>query len=71
MKLKAGCFLVTGLLSVTLLLLDKPTLRTAALLAVALWSFCRLYYFLFHVVERYLPPSEKHSGLFALWTRRR
>jgi hypothetical protein len=30
---------------------------------LALWSACGLYYFLFHVIERYLDPSFKLSGL--------
>ena len=47
MYLKAVLFLVIGLLSVTALLLDSPTLRTAFLLLLTVWSFCRLYYFFF------------------------
>ena len=51
MYLKAALFLVIGLLSLTALLLDSPTLRTAFLLLLTIWAFCRLYYFFFYVIE--------------------
>ena len=63
--LKGFLFLVTGLLSVTALLLDSPTLRTAFLLGIALWSFCRLYYFMFYVIEKYVDPTYKFAGLYS------
>ena len=63
MYLKAALFLVIGLLPVTALLLDSPTLRTAFLLLLTVWSFCRLYYFFFYVIEKYIDPSYKFAGL--------
>ena len=63
--LKGFLFLVTGLLAVAALLLDSPTLRTAFLLGVAIWSFCRLYYFLFYVIEKYTDPGYKFAGLYS------
>ena len=63
MYLKAALFLVIGLLSVTALLLDSPTLRTAFLLLLTIWSFCRLYYFFFYVIEKYVDPTYKFAGL--------
>jgi len=63
--LKGLLFLVTGLLSLAALLLESPTLRTAFLLAVAVWSFCRLYYFMFYVIEKYVDPSFKFAGLYS------
>src|SRR5437660_492377 len=45
---KAVLLVVAGSLSVGLLLADRPALRTAALLAVAIWSFARAYYFAFY-----------------------
>jgi hypothetical protein len=47
--IKGALFLVLGLLSGGLLLLDKPSLKIAALLLIAIWSFCRFYYFAFYV----------------------
>lgn len=65
-KAKGLLFLLLGLLSSTLLLLDHPTLKFAVLLAVAIWSFCRFYYFAFYVLERYVDPTLRFSGLFSL-----
>ena len=49
-----------------LLILDAPRLRTALLVVVLAWSAARLYYFLFYVLERYVDPSLRYSGLVAL-----
>jgi hypothetical protein len=62
-KLKGLLFLWIGLVAVVLLLLDSPTLKTAGLLALAIWSFCRFYYFAFYVIEKYVDPSYKFAGL--------
>ncbi|HEU5396017.1 MAG TPA: hypothetical protein VFV81_02540 [Verrucomicrobiae bacterium] len=45
--LKAVLFLLVGAVSVILILLGNPNWRTAVLLAAAIWSFCRAYYFAF------------------------
>jgi hypothetical protein len=45
------------------LLLEAPTVRTALLLALAIWAFCRAYYFAFYVIERYVDPTYRFSGL--------
>ena len=63
--LKGFLFLVTGLLSLADLLLDSPTLRTAFLLLITIWSFCRLYYFMFYVIEKYVDPEYKFAGLYS------
>jgi hypothetical protein len=65
-KAKGLLFLFLGLLSVTLLFLERPTLQVAVLLIVAVWSFCRFYYFAFYVLERYVDPAYRFSGLFSL-----
>ena len=65
-KAKGFLFLSLGLLAGVLLLLDRPTLRTTALLAIGVWSFCRFYYFAFYVLERYVDPSYRFSGLLSL-----
>ncbi len=62
-KLKGVLFLVLGLLSGALLLVDAPTFRDAALLLICVWSFCRLYYFMFYVIEHYVDPSYRFSGI--------
>jgi len=65
-KAKGILFLVLGLFSATLLFSERPSLRVAALLLLAVWSFCRFYYFAFYVLERYVDPSYRFSGLISL-----
>jgi hypothetical protein len=62
-KLKGGMFLFAGLVAAGLIIFENPTGRTVLLLAIAIWSFCRAYYFAFYVIEHYVDPSFKFSGL--------
>jgi hypothetical protein len=32
-------------------------------LGVAIWSFCRFYYFAFYVIEKYVDSSYRFAGL--------
>ena len=64
-KFKGLLFLLVGILSAALLLLDQPNLKTAALLAIAIWCFCRFYYFAFYVIEHYVDPGYRFSGLWS------
>ena len=64
-KTKGILFLLMGIASAGLLILECPTWKTALLLAVAVWSFCRFYYFAFYVIEKYVDPSYKFSGLWS------
>lgn len=74
-KLKGVLFLVAGILASALLLIDAPNLRTAALLVIAIWSFCRFYYFAFYVIEHYVDPGYRFAGLGSFlrycWKRRK
>jgi len=36
-------------------------------LAMALWSFCRFYYFAFYVIEHYVDPGWRFSGLWSFF----
>ena len=69
MKTKGILFLLLGLLSATLLFFEHPALRTGLLMTIAVWSFCRFYYFAFYVIEHYVDSSYRFSGLlsFALY----
>jgi hypothetical protein len=49
-----------------MLLYDRLSIRNALLLAIVIWSFCRFYYFAFYVLERYVDPSYRFSGLWSL-----
>jgi hypothetical protein len=64
-KLKGILFLFIGIVSSGLLLFEHPTLRTGVLLVFTIWGFCRAYYFAFYVIEHYVDPSFKFSGLGA------
>lgn len=63
--LKGGLFLLLGFASAALLIADTPTLRLVLLLALCVWSFCRAYYFAFYVIEHYVDPSYRFSGLLS------
>jgi len=65
-KAKGLLFLFLGLFSASLLFFERPSLRVAALLLLVVWSFCRFYYFAFYVLERYVDPSYRFSGLLSL-----
>ena len=64
-KLKGILFLIIGLLSAALLIVEAPTWRVAVLLAISIWCFCRFYYFAFYVIEHYVDPSYRFSGLWS------
>jgi uncharacterized membrane-anchored protein len=61
--LKGGLFLFIGIVSSVMLFLDAPTLRTLLLLSLAIWGFCRAYYFAFYVIEHYVDGRFRFSGL--------
>jgi hypothetical protein len=63
--LKGALFLVLGGMTAAMLLVETPTLRSAALLALTIWAFCRAYYFAFYVIEHYIDPAYRHAGLIA------
>jgi hypothetical protein len=74
-KLKGLLFLAMGIIAVVLLFVGDPRWQTGVLLFVAVWSFCRFYYFAFYVIEKYVDPKYKFSGLISFarywWHKRR
>lgn len=62
-KVKGALFLLLGSLCATMLLLERSSLKDAVLLVVAVWSFCRFYYFAFYVMEKYVDEGYRYSGL--------
>jgi hypothetical protein len=66
MYLKAALFIAIGFIPVCLLLAANPTLKTGVLLFLVIWSFCRAYYFAFYVIDRYIDPKFRFSGLFSV-----
>ena len=69
MILKAGLLLLIGIASAGMIVAAAPEWSTAILLALCIWSFARVYYFAFYVIERYVDPSFRFSGLasFIVW----
>lgn len=69
MWLKGWLFLIIGVMSATILLVENWSWRTTLLLALCVWGFCRAYYFAFYVIERWVNPKFKFSGLghFIAW----
>ena len=64
--LKGWLFLLLGIACAALVFLEAPSLKVALLLALTVWCFCRAYYFAFYVLERYVDPGFKFSGLGSL-----
>jgi hypothetical protein len=63
MWVKAGLFVVIGVTAGVLILVQVPDWRIALLLVLAIWAFCRAYYFAFYVIEKYVDPTYRFSGL--------
>lgn len=64
--LKGVLFLMIGLTSAGLLWSELPEWKTAVLLALLVWGFCRAYYFAFYVLEKYVDPQFRFAGLWSL-----
>ena len=64
-KAKGLLFLLVGILASVLLVLENPTWMVVLLLALAVWCFCRFYYCAFYVIEKYVDPGYKFSGLWS------
>lgn len=64
-KVKGILFLLLGIAAVALLILENPSWKVAGLLALAIWCFCRFYYFAFYVIEKYVDANYKFSGLWS------
>ena len=65
-KVKGILFLILGALASILLVLELPSAKVVVLLALAIWSFCRFYYFAFYVMEKYIDSTYRYSGLLDL-----
>lgn len=53
-----GCLIASGLI-----LFEHPDVRTAGLLAIAIWCAARFYYFLFYVIEHYVDRQFRFAGI--------
>ena len=64
--LKFVLFLMLGILACGIAIFLFPSWQLVALFAIAIWAFCRAYYFAFYVIERYIDPSYRFAGLGSL-----
>ncbi len=62
---KGILLLLIGVVASVLLVLEAPSLKIGLLLALAVWAFCRAYYFAFYVIEHYADPSYRFAGLIS------
>ena len=63
---KGILFIICSAASLGLLLVRSPSLTTAILLSILVWTSARSYYFLFYVLHQYVDPSLRYSGLLSL-----
>ena len=66
-KFKGILFLIIGILSSALLIIDTQSWGVAVMLVIAIWCFCRFYYFAFYVIEHYVDPGYRFSGLWSFF----
>ena len=64
-KIKGLLFLLLGIFASMVLILDHPEIKVVALLCIAVWCFCRFDYFAFYVIEHYVDPGFRFSGLWS------
>ena len=63
--LKGFLFLFGGVVASLIVLLEHFSWKITAMLALAIWCFCRAYYFAFYVIEHYVDPNYKFAGLWS------
>ena len=63
--LKGFLFLLILITSTTLILVESFSWRRGLLIGLVAWSAARLYYFMFYVIEKYVDPEFKFSGIGA------
>ena len=64
LKLKGALFLLLGVMAAAFLLFPEFEWRKLVLLGIAVWAFCRAYYFCFYVLEHYADPNFRYTGLW-------
>lgn len=60
---KGWLFFGLGIMSAGLLVWQNPDFATITLLTIAVWSFCRFYYFAFYVIQHYVDSKYRFAGL--------
>ena len=63
--LKGWLFLAILIFSIALLLFQLASWESVLLLILVVWSSARFYYYLFYVIENYIDPEFKFSGVLS------
>jgi len=63
LKLKGFLFALIGLIATGMLIARDPTWQTMLLCGLAIWAWCRFYYFLFYVLEHYAGSKRPYAGI--------
>lgn len=61
--IKGFLFLLAGVLASALFLLENFSWKRFLFLLLIIWTFCRFYYFMFYVIEKYVDGEYKFSGI--------
>jgi hypothetical protein len=61
--IKGWLFLLVLIISFIALLFEQNIIKRLLLAICLVWSSARFYYFMFYVIERYVDPSYKFSGI--------
>lgn len=64
--LKGLLFMLVAAASGAALIANSPSFTVAALVLILIWASARSYYFLFYVLEKYVNPDLRYSGLVDL-----
>jgi len=62
---KGFLFCAILIISIALILIDNFNWKLLALLCLVVWSAARFYYFMFYVIEKYVDPTYKFSGILS------
>ena len=64
--IKGGLFVVLGVIAIGIIVLLTGNLAVFVATLIAIWAFCRAYYFAFYVIEHYIDDHYRFAGLTSL-----
>lgn len=67
--LKGILFFVIGTMTAILIVQLTESILVLVLFGVGVWAFCRFYYFLFYVLEKYVGIEGRYAGIADLLIR--
>ncbi len=62
---KGLLFLLILIGAATGIILTMPSWRMTLLTVLTIWASARLYYYLFYVIENYIDPDFRFSGIYS------